>query len=159
MSAKEISRFSKDVILFSNLSGGMISTLKSHTWLVAKKCNNDTAIPKYTTIVVMSLIIVAIGPVAVAGSIPNFSKIIEMYVEKNVWNIILRKIDDPITIPRSRCPQPKNTAAKRDIAKMNPRNDPIFISLNRYRLKEKFGSNAIILITSVWDWVPIASLR
>ena len=40
--------------------------------------------PKYTTIVVMSLIIVAIGPVAVAGSIPNFSKIIEMYVEKNV---------------------------------------------------------------------------
>ena len=40
--------------------------------------------PKYTTTVVISLIIVAIGPVAVAGSIPNLSKIIETYVEKNV---------------------------------------------------------------------------
>ena len=86
--------------------------------------------PKYTTTVVISLIIVAIGPVAVAGSIPNLSKIIETYVEKNVWNIILRKIEDPITIPRSKCPQPNDTAIKRDIAKMNPRSDPIFISLN-----------------------------
>ena len=86
---------------------------------------------KYATIVVISLIIVAMGPVAVAGSIPTFSKIIEIYVEKNVWNIILRKMDEPITIPRSSLPQPKNTATNRDIAKINPKRDPIFISLNR----------------------------
>ena len=105
--------------------------LKSHTEMVVKKCNRNTAMTKYATIVVISLIIVAIGPVAVAGSIPNFSKIIEMYVEKNVWNTILRKIEEPITIPRSSFPQPKNTAAKRDTAKINPRKDPIFISLDR----------------------------
>ena len=40
-------------------------------------------------------------------------------------------MDEPITIPRSSFPQPKNTATNRDIAKINPRSDPIFISLNR----------------------------
>ena len=41
------------------------------------------AMPKYIEIVIMSLIIVAIGPADVAGSMPNFLKRTEIIVEKN----------------------------------------------------------------------------
>jgi len=106
----------------------------------------------------MSLIRVAKGPDAKAGSKSSFLNKKGREVEIRIAANRLKNMDKPTMRLNRELFQPMRTTVEIDNAQVDEMESATLISLTKYGFKESFGSSAILLTVKVSDWVPAASL-